>query len=58
MYECTVVETRSLSLGEESDSDSEDDHMKWFHENESRQRHGSVASSTEVEVGSPMRDSD
>lgn len=42
-------------MGEEPDSDSEDDHMKWFHENKSRQWRGvaAVTSSTELEVESP-----
>ena len=51
MYECVTVQTRVEASGDESDSDSEEDQMKWI-----RERQGSVASSANTELGSPMRE--
>ena len=56
MYECVTVQTRVGSSGDESNSDSDEDQMKWYNYSQSTERQGSVASSTDVEVGSPMRE--
>lgn len=56
IYECVIV--RSLESRHPSvlaDSDSDDDGMRWIHDQEgSIVRPGSLASSVNVDVGSPM----
>lgn len=57
MYECIIVQSRvNPSAADESNSDSEEeDQMKWY-TSRIKERQRSVASSTDVEVGSPMRE--